>query len=164
MICVIHICISVLNQHCWSSSWRLGPHTEGGITLTTAEGWNDRFDPLFLLKVFLICITRPQKFLGGDSMCFTPSETVFFLHPWVQPEFCKKIGSKRPSQPSAVVRTIYTPLYGVPAANYYVDDQHRNTNMKNKDHLVGQLTRNPADPHICEFSPQNSFFLKDGFP
>ena len=23
---------------------------------------------------------------------------------------------------------------------YLLDDQHRNTNMKNKDHLVGQLT------------------------
>ena len=31
--------------------------------------------------------------------------------------FCKKIGSKRSFQPSAVVRTIYPPLYGVPAAN-----------------------------------------------
>ena len=31
--------------------------------------------------------------------------------------FCKKNGSKRPFQPSAVVRAIYTRLYGVPAAN-----------------------------------------------
>ena len=31
--------------------------------------------------------------------------------------FCKKIGSKRPFQPSAVVRTIYRCLYGVATAN-----------------------------------------------
>ena len=31
--------------------------------------------------------------------------------------FCKKIGSKRPFQPSAVVRAIYTRLYGVATAN-----------------------------------------------
>ena len=26
-----------------------------------------------------------------------------------------------------------------------IDDQHRNTNMNNKDHLVGQLTRMEMD-------------------
>ena len=151
----------------------------------------------FLQNVFFICITRPQKFLGRDSVRFTPSETVFFLNPWVQLEFykncgsiskiaapafemmmnsrvawlkqivisrnsvgapnfwkagksrtpykkrlfsvgkrkkmlpkffggfgihirntfCKKIGSKRPFEPSAMVRAIYRRLYGVATAN-----------------------------------------------
>ena len=52
--------------------------------------------------------------------------------------FCKKIGSKRSFQPSAVVRAIYPPPIWGPSRQ--LDDQHRNTNMKNKDHLVGQLT------------------------
>ena len=41
-------------------------------------------------------------------------------------------------QPSAVVRAIYPPPIWGPSRQ--LDDQHRNTNMKNKDHLVGQLT------------------------
>ena len=53
--------------------------------------------------------------------------------------FCKKIGSKRSFQPSAVVRAIYPPSIWGPSRQ--LDDQHRNTNMNNKDHLVGQLTR-----------------------
>ena len=52
--------------------------------------------------------------------------------------FCKKIGSKRSFQPSAVVRAIYPPSIWGPSRQ--LDDQHRNTNMNNKDHLVGQLT------------------------
>ena len=39
----------------------------------------------------------------------------FGIH--IKNTFCKKIGSKRSFQPSAVVRAIYTPLYGVTAAN-----------------------------------------------
>ena len=53
--------------------------------------------------------------------------------------FCKKIGSKRSFQPSAVVRAIYPPPIWGPSRQ--LDDQHRNTNMNDKDHLVGQLTR-----------------------
>ena len=52
--------------------------------------------------------------------------------------FCKKNGSKRSLQPSAVFRPIYPPSIWGPSRQ--LDDQHRNTNMKNKDHLVGQLT------------------------
>ena len=39
----------------------------------------------------------------------------FGIH--IKNTFCKKIGSKRPFQPSAVVRAIYTRLYGVATAN-----------------------------------------------
>ena len=45
--------------------------------------------------------------------------------------FCKKIGSKRSFQPSAVVRAIYPPSIWGPSRQ--LDDQHRNTNMNNKD-------------------------------
>ena len=43
----------------------------------------------------------------------------FFCGSWmhIKNTFCKKIGSKRPFQPSAVVRTIYRRLYGVATAN-----------------------------------------------
>ena len=88
MIFVIHICISVLiaqpDDLCYSYLYFCVDHL---------VGWNDRFDPIFLQNVFFICITRPQKFLGRDSVRFTPSETVFFLNPWVQLEFYKNCGS-----------------------------------------------------------------------
>ena len=58
--------------------------------------------------------------------------------------FCKKIGSKRSFQPSAVVRAIYPPSIWGPSRQ--LDDQHRNTNMNNKDHLVGQLTNTQSNP------------------
>ena len=60
--------------------------------------------------------------ISGERFCvFYPFRNRFFLNPWVQLEFykncgsrihikntfCKKIGSKRPFQPSAVVRAIY---------------------------------------------------------
>ena len=48
--------------------------------------------------------------------------------------FREKIGSKRPFQPSAVVRAIYRSLWG---RHHHLDDHHRNPNIKNKDHLVG---------------------------
>ena len=32
----------------------------------------------------------------------------------------------------------------------FVDDQHRNTNMNDKDHLVGQLTRKKEDGAVLE--------------
>ena len=55
--------------------------------------------------------------------------------------FCKKIGSKRSFQPSAVVRAIYPPpIWG---HSRQLDDQHRNPNINNEDHHVGQLTRYP---------------------
>ena len=37
--------------------------------------------------------------------------------------FCKKIGSKRSFQPSAVVRAIYPSLYRVPAANKMINTE-----------------------------------------
>ena len=55
----------------------------------------------------------------------------------VQNKFCKEIGSKRPFQPSAVVRAIYRRLWG---CHRQLDDQYRNPNINNRDHLVGQLT------------------------
>ena len=39
----------------------------------------------------------------------------FGIH--IKNTFCKKIGSKRPLEPTAVVRAIYTRLYGVATAN-----------------------------------------------
>ena len=32
----------------------------------------------------------------------------------------------------------------------FVDDQHRNTNMNDKDHLVGQLTRAQGERKVQE--------------
>ena len=46
----------------------------------------------------------------------------------------KKIGSKRPFRASAVVRAI---------DSRQLDDQYKNPNMNNKDHLVGRLTTHP---------------------
>ena len=54
----------------------------------------------------------------------------------------KRIGSKRPFQPSAVVRG--TPIWG---CHHQLDDQYKNPNMNNKDHLVGRLTR--SIPSLC---------------
>ena len=34
----------------------------------------------------------------------------------------------------------------------FVDDQHRNTNMNDKDHLVGQLTRKKEDGTVLKIS------------
>ena len=50
----------------------------------------------------------------------TPKKSCQFfcgLLTYIKNTFCKKIGSKRPFQPSAVVRAIYTRLYGVATAN-----------------------------------------------
>ena len=75
--------------------------------------------------------------------------------------FCKKIGSKRSFQPSAVVRAIYPPSIWGPSRQ--LDDQHRNTNMNNKDHLVGQLTRqSPAFPTALP-STMTDFISGGGF-
>ena len=64
---------------------------------------------------------------GADAWNFgpfwgvrTPKKSANFFCSSVKPienKFCKKVGSKRPFQPSAVVRAIYTRLYGVATAN-----------------------------------------------
>ena len=36
-----------------------------------------------------------------------------------------------------------------------LDDQHRNTNMKDKDHLVGQLTNDDADDVVNDYCYYN---------
>ena len=67
---------------------------------------------------FLEIWPPPKKtaFSGGKTKKKLPK---FFsgsgIH--IKNTFCKKIGSKRPFQPSAVVRTIYRCLYGVATAN-----------------------------------------------
>ena len=40
---------------------------------------------------------------------------------------------------------LQTPIWG---CHRQLDDQHRNTNMNDKDHLVGQLTRGPLFPKV----------------
>ena len=46
-----------------------------------------------------------------------------------------------------MVRAIYPPPIWGPSRQ--LDDQHRNTNMNNKDHLVGQLTIYGSDALAC---------------
>ena len=77
--------------------WQKGGSRNFCKTQTGSYGWK---------KSFLMGV-KPPKILP------------FFLRPrdTYKNTFCKKIGSKRSFQPSAVVRAIYTPLYGVPAAN-----------------------------------------------
>ena len=93
-----------------------------------------------ILAIWLARYPRLEKnaIWGGKTKKNGPNFFYGFgIH--IKNTFCKKNGSKRSFQPSAVVRAIYPPPIWGPSRQ--LDDQHRNTNMNNKDHLVGQLTK-----------------------
>ena len=50
----------------------------------------------------------------------------------------------------AILLALHVPFGHGCAIYRYIDDQHRNTNMNDKDHLVGQLT-NSQDATAEEF-------------
>ena len=53
------------------NSHRALPYRLMQIALTTAEGWNGRFDPFFLQKVFFIYVMRSQNFFDRFLGVFT---------------------------------------------------------------------------------------------
>ena len=59
---------------------------------------------------------KKRLFWGGKTQ---KKLAKFFCSSWmhIKNTFCKKIGSKRPFQPSVVVRAIYISLFGVATAN-----------------------------------------------
>ena len=58
-----------------------------------------------------------KPFFGGVKPPTGLPKKICALVLYIENTFCKKNGSKRPFQLSAVVRAIYRRLYGVPAAN-----------------------------------------------
>ena len=85
---------------------------------------------------------RGQKHLEQPPKFFCSSLT------YTKFTFCKKIGSNRPIQPSAVVRIFHCRSYGVPTTNWW---SIQRANEQYRDHLVGQLTRKrvPPSPNPC---------------
>ena len=46
--------------------------------LATAQGWIDRFGPIFLQNVFFMGIIKPQKNVGPFFLVLPPQMAVFF--------------------------------------------------------------------------------------
>ena len=97
---------------------------------------------------FCICISLYFAVFCRISLYFSPFNLIAFLRPHptqrppeaFKPSYTHLVG--RPTQ-LIYISDIY--LFRLFRYLDYLDDQHRNTNMNDKDHLVGQLTNTHQD-------------------
>ena len=66
---------------CWSSSWRLGPHIEGGRLLWPLLKAGMTVLTQFFCKMYFLYVSRGRKNFWGEILCVLPLQKQFFSPP-----------------------------------------------------------------------------------